>query len=158
MEVTRVYITNIPVIITGDIKIQIAEVTAEETKKEEFSESFKIECDMQEETIPREENREVMPIEENDPEKCIFKDESEFKWVKVNGKWRKRKNVEGKSSGRKKRIPFSCCHCEFIGNNVTELRYHKRDMDSQIFFLVESSLKNKESECQFLLRNCYESI
>ena len=55
MEVTTVYITNIPVIITGDIKIQIAEVTAEETKKEEFSddESFNIECDMQEETIPR---------------------------------------------------------------------------------------------------------
>ena len=63
MEVTRVFITNIPVIITGNIQIQIAEITAEETKKEEFSddESFKIECDMQKETIPREENREVMP-------------------------------------------------------------------------------------------------
>ena len=132
MEVTTVYITNIPVIITGDIQIQIAEITAEEIKKEEFSddENFKIECDMQEEIIPREEKREVMPIEENDPEKCIFKDESEFKWVKVNGRWRKRKNVEGKSDGRKKRMSFSCCHCEFIGNNATELRKHKRDMDS----------------------------
>ena len=145
MEVTAVYITNIPVIITGDIKIQIAEITAEEKlKKEEFSddESFKIECDMQEEIIPKEENREIMPVEENDPEECIFTEESEFKWVKVNGRWRKRKNVEGKSGGRKKRIPFSCCHCEFIGNNVTELRYHKRDMDSQVFFLVELSLKS----------------
>ena len=73
-----------------------------------------------------------MPIEENDPEKCIFKDESEFKWVKVNGRWRKRKNVEGKLSGRKKRIPFSCCHCEFIGNNRNQLLAHKRDMESCI--------------------------
>ena len=69
-----------------------------------------------------------MPIEENDPEKCIFKDESEFKWVKQNGKWRKRKKAEG-ISGRPRKIPFSCCHCEFVGNNKTDLLTHKRDMD-----------------------------
>ena len=122
MEVYVVNITNIPGVFNENIEIR--QVTAEETlKKEEFSdgESFKIESDMQEEIIPREEKREVMPIDENDPEKCIFTEE------KLQ---RKRKNVEGKSSGRKKRIPFSCCHCEFIGNNATELRKHKRDTDS----------------------------
>ena len=126
MEVYVVNITNIPGIFNGNIEIrQVAEITAEETlKKEEISddESFKIECDMQEEIKPGEEKREVMPIEQNDPEKCIFTDDSEFKWVKVNGRWRKRKN--------KKRMPFSCNHCEFIGNNATELRKHKREMDS----------------------------
>ena len=111
MEVTTVYITNIPVIYNGDIEIQIAEVTAEETlqKEELFDDgSFKIECDMQE--------------EQNDPEKC---DESELEWI--NG-------LKEISSETKKRKPFSCRHCEFIGNNATELRRHKRDMDSQIFF------------------------
>ena len=126
MEVYVVNITNIPGIFNGNIEIrQFAEITAEETlKKEEISDdqSFKIESDMQEEIKAGEEKREVMPIEQNDPEKCIFTDDSEFKWVKVNGRWRKRKN--------KKRMPFSCNHCEFIGNNATELRKHKREMDS----------------------------
>ena len=135
MEIYVVNITNLPVIFNGNIEIrQVAEITgaqeitAEETfKKEEFSdeESFKIENDMQEEIKHLEEKREVMPMEQNDPEKCIFTDDGEFKWVKVNGRWRKRKN--------KKRMPFSCNHCEFIGNNATELRKHKRDMDSLIF-------------------------
>ena len=145
MEVTRVFITDLPVIYNGDIKIiQIAEITAEETlKKEKFSddESFKIEFDTNEEIKPREEKREVMPIEENDPEKCIFTDESEFKWVKVNGRWRKKKNVEGKS-GRPRKIPFSCNHCGFIGNNATELRKHKRGMDSSIFCAGHRRLLN----------------
>ena len=132
MEVYVVNITNIPGIFNGVIEIrQFAEITAEDScdseetlKKEEISDdqSFKIESDMQEEIKPGEEKREVMPIEQNDPEKCIFTDDSEFKWVKVNGRWRKRKN--------KKRMPFSCNHCEFIGNNATELRKHKREMDS----------------------------
>ena len=126
-----VNITNIPGVFNGNIEIlQVAEITgaheitAEETfKKEEFSdESFKIESDMQEEIKPVEEKREVMPIEQNDPEKCIFTDDGEFKWVKVNGRWRKKR--------AKKRISFSCNHCEFIGNNATELRKHKREMDS----------------------------
>ena len=115
MEVTTVYITNIPVIYNGDIEIQIAEVTAEKTlQKEEFSdgESFKIECDMPEE------------IEQNDPEKC---DESELEWIEGL------KEISGET---KKRKPFSCCHCEFIGNNATEVRRHKRDMDSQIFHKI----------------------
>ena len=128
-----VNITNIPgncIIFNGDIEIrQVAEITTEETlKKEELSddESFKIESDMpnlvQEEIKPEEEKREVMPIEQNNPEKCIFTDDGEFKWVKVNGRWRKKR--------AKKRISFSCNHCEFIGNNATELRKHKREMDS----------------------------
>ena len=133
MEVTGVYITDLPGIYHGDIEIiQIAEITAEETvKKEEFSddENFKIEFDVQEEIKPMKEKRGVMPIEENEPEKCIFTDESEFKWVKVNGRWRKRKNAEGKSE-RPRKIPFSCCHCTFIGNNRNELLSHKRDMGS----------------------------
>ena len=122
-------ITNIPgncIIFNGDIEIrQVAEITTEETlKKEELSddESFKIESDIQEEIKPEEEKREVMPIEQNNPEKCIFTDDGEFKWVKVNGRWRKKR--------AKKRISFSCNHCEFIGNNATELRKHKREMDS----------------------------
>ena len=126
-------ITNIPgncIIFNGDIEIrQVAEITTEETlKKEELSddESFKIESDMpnlvQEEIKPEEEKREVMPIEQNNPEKCIFTDDGEFKWVKVNGRWRKKR--------AKKRISFSCNHCEFIGNNATELRKHKRNRDS----------------------------
>ena len=133
MEVYVVNITNIPgncIIFNGDIEIrQVAEITTEETlKKEELSddESFKIESDMpnlvQEEIKPEEEKREVMPIEQNNPEKCIFTDDGEFKWVKVNGRWRKKR--------AKKRISFSCNHCEFIGNNATELRKHKREMDS----------------------------
>ena len=111
---------------------QVAEITAEEAiKKEESSdyETFKI---VPVEIIPREEKREVMPIEEIDPEKCIFTEESEFKWVKQKGKWRKRRNVEGKSGRPKKVIPFSCCHCEFIGNNRNQLLAHKRDMESCI--------------------------
>ena len=122
-----VNITNIPGVFNENIEIR--QVTAEETlKKEEFSdgESFKIESDMpnlvQEEIKPEEEKREVMPIEQNNPEKCIFTDDGEFKWVKVNGRWRKKR--------AKKRISFSCNHCEFIGNNATELRKHKREMDS----------------------------
>ena len=111
-------ITNIPgncIIFNGDIEIrQVAEITTEETlKKEELSddESFKIESDMQEE---------IMSPEENDPEKCTLTD-SDFEWIK---------SLEEKTGGTKKRIPFSCNHCEFIGNNVTELRKHKREMDS----------------------------
>ena len=121
---------------------QVAEITAEEAiKKEESSdyETFKIVPVeivpvkiVPVEIIPREEKREVMPIEEIDPEKCIFTEESEFKWVKQKGKWRKRKNVEGKSGRPKKVIPFSCCHCEFIGNNRNQLLAHKRDMESCI--------------------------
>ena len=55
MEVTGVYITNIPVIYHGDIEIQIAEVTAEETKKEKFSddECFQIGSEMQKGIMPR---------------------------------------------------------------------------------------------------------
>ena len=46
-----------------------------EISKEKFSddESFKIEFDTNEEIKPREEKREVMPIEENDPEKRKLK-------------------------------------------------------------------------------------
>ena len=115
MEINGVY-TN------GDIEIvQGAEITAEETfQKEEFSddESFiKIEIDTQEEIIPR---------EQNDPENYIFTDKDEFQW---------KKSLEGKSGGPKKQIPFSCCHCEFIGNDRNELRRHKRDMDSFIFLI-----------------------
>ena len=133
-----VNITNIPgncIIFNGDIEIrQVAEITTEETlKKEELSddESFIIESDMpnlvQEEIKPEEEKREVMPIEQNNPEKCIFTDDGEFKWVKVNGRWRKKR--------AKKRISFSCNHCEFIGNNITDLRKHKRNRDSWIYLV-----------------------
>ena len=117
MEVTTVYITNIPVIYNGDIEIQIAGVTAEETKKEKFSddESFKIGSEMQ---------KGIMPQEEND------RIEFEFKWGE---------SQEGKSDEQKKRIPFSCCHCEFIGNNTNELRKHKRDMDFISILLGASS-------------------
>ena len=113
MEVTGVYITNIPVIYNGDIEIQITEITAEKTKKEEFSddESLKIGSDLQ---------TGIMPQEKND------RNEFEFKWGE---------SLEEKSDEQKKRIPFSCCHCEFIANNTTELRKHKRDMDSLIFCL-----------------------
>ena len=115
MEVYVVNITNIPGVFNENIEIrQVAEITAEETlKKEEFSdgESFKIESDMQ---------VEIMSPEENDPEKCSFTD-SDFEWIK---------SLKEKSGGPKKRIPFSCNHCEFIGNNANELRRHKRDMDS----------------------------
>ena len=115
MEVYVVNITNIPGVFNENIEIrQVAEITAEETlKKEEFSdgESFKIESDMQEE---------IMSPEENDPEKCSLTD-SDFEWIK---------SLKEKSGGPKKRIPFSCNHCEFIGNNANELRRHKRDMDS----------------------------
>ena len=109
MEINGVYTD-------GDIEIQVAEITAEETfQKEEFSDDetfIKIEIDTQEEIIPR---------EQNDPENYIFTDEDEFQW---------KKSLEGKSGGPKKQIPFSCCHCEFIGNDRNELRRHKRDMDS----------------------------
>ena len=115
MEVYVVNITDIPGVFNENIEIrQVAEITAEETlKKEEFSdgESFKIESDMQEE---------IMSPEENDPEKCSLTD-SDFEWIK---------SLKEKSGGPKKRIPFSCNHCEFIGNNANELRRHKRDMDS----------------------------
>ena len=115
MEVYVVNITNIPGVFNENIEIrQVAEITAEETlKKKEFSdgESFKIESDMQEE---------ITSPEENDPEKCTLTD-SDFEWIK---------SLEEKTGGTKKRIPFSCNHCEFIGNNANELRRHKRDMDS----------------------------
>ena len=119
MEVYVVNITNIPKIFNGVIEIrQVPEITAEETlKKEEFSddECFKIESDMQEE---------IKSPEDNDPEKCTLTD-SDFEWIK---------SLKEKTGGPKKRIPFSCNHCEFIGNNVAELRKHKRDLDSYIFF------------------------
>ena len=114
MEINGVYTD-------GDIEIQVAEITAEETfQKEEFSDDetfIKIEIDTQEEIIPR---------EQNDPENYIFTDKDEFQW---------KKSLEGKSGGTEKRIPFSCCHCEFIGNDRNELRRHKRDVDSLFFHL-----------------------
>ena len=41
------------------------------------------------------------------------------------------KPILNTNKGRpKKRIPFSCCHCEFIGKNRNDLIAHKRRMDS----------------------------
>ena len=41
--------------------------------------------------------------------------------MRVHGRWKKR---------RPPKIPFSCCHCDFAGNNANELARHKREMDS----------------------------
>ena len=44
---------------------------------------------------------------------------------------KEKKAPEKSNKGRpKKRVPFSCCHCVFIGKNRNDLIAHKRNMGS----------------------------
>ena len=73
----------------------------------------------------------IVEITEETVKKEKLDDDENFKIeFDINEEIKPREEKVDHASGPKRRIPFSCCHCEFVGNNRTELRKHKRDLDS----------------------------
>ena len=112
---------------------QIEEIKNFETEKFGMGEFFKIEFETKEDITENEQKlEEIFMPEAKEPEDIFMpaaKEPEDIFMPKVK-KLKLKDQEPWQKMGRRCGIPFSCNHCDFIGNSTSELRKHKRDLDS----------------------------